>query len=324
MYALLIPERQLHDRECLRGASTCTYPRAHDILYDVRTTNAVVVQLPSVFQYRCAPIPLHPIATPVHDRVICELCPDTNILTSLYEHVYRQTRLYQGMTVRWISQMDQATASTTLYCPQSDGTAASTSLLYKANAVCTPRMRGVHPKHNTRFTVHSATTNASSNYLLHIYKSICRSGSTVNVMSCMIVTYVRMYVVRDGIWCTNMTIQTRHGHVQRIYTRQLQRWRFYQIITNRNAYNASTVDIYYPVMSDWNLMPRSIRINVTDVMFTLHPQIVYNAYNILAITQISATAPMHFTCRLWTHYNVSLRILTHAPVVSFRTNRHSA
>ena len=183
MYALLIPERQLHDRECLRDASTCTYPRAHDILYDVRTTDAIVVQLLCVFQYRCTPILFHPIATPV--------------LSSLYEQIYRQTRLYQRMTVRWISQMDQTTASTTLYCPQSGGTTASTSLLYKANAVCTPRMRGVHPKHNTRFTVHSDTTNASSNYMLHIDKRRRRSGSAVNVMSCMMRTYILYYCFSD-------------------------------------------------------------------------------------------------------------------------------
>ena len=74
-----------------------------------------------------------------------------------------------------------------------------------------------------------------------------------------------------------------------------------------------TVDVYHPVISDWKLLPRSIRTIVTGIMFTLHPQIVYNAYNIFTITQISPTEPLHFyvanfrritTCCLIPHQSV--------------------
>ena len=74
-----------------------------------------------------------------------------------------------------------------------------------------------------------------------------------------------------------------------------------------------TVDVYHPVIYDWKLLPRSIRIIVTGIMFTLHPQIVYNAYNIFTITQISPTEPLHFyvanfrritTCCLIPHQSV--------------------
>ena len=94
-----------------------------------------------------------------------------------------------------------------------------------------------------------------------------------------------------------------------------------------------TVDVYHPVISDWKLLPRSIRIIVTDIMFTLHPQFVYNAYNIFTITQISPTEPLHFyvanfrritTCCLIPHQSViAIKTISHRLMTTFGWMKHT-